>query len=143
LESTPSAKDGGTRPTDAGAASDAGTTSAPDAGAATYTARCNGYLQSEREHEANDTIAGANMLDYFTCAGINSANDVDYYVFDSDSFVQLTFDPDDDAAISIKSPSGVISSAQGGATYRSGERGRYFVAIDSPGHKLQTYFIVR
>jgi hypothetical protein len=124
------------------AKADGGAPSGDEGAGATYGAHCNGYLSEQREHETNDTAATANTLGFGMCAGINSATDVDYYAFDADSFVDLTFDPDDDAAITITSPSGVISSAQGGAVYRSGEHGRYVVAITSPGHKTQTYLLV-
>jgi hypothetical protein len=144
----PGRSDGGARDLDAGTgagANGADGGKVTDAGTGTtYNPRCNGYLSSDREHEANDTLATANPIVHVMCAGINTATDVDYYTFEANFPVQLTFDPDDDdAAISVKSPSGIVSSAQGPAIYRAGQIGRYYVAVSSPTHSTQTYLLVR
>ena len=129
-----------------GGGSDAGDGRTTDAGngqAATYEARCSNYLSQDREQESNDTLATANVLGGVACASLSSANDVDWFVVDTQLGLQLTFEPDDDAEITVRSPSGTTASAQGISFYSAHENGRYAVQVRSPAHSTQTYLLVR
>lgn len=108
-----------------------------------YKPRCQGYLTSQLEHEANDTAATANELVFVACAGINTAKDVDFYTFDSPYGADLTLDPDDDATMTVKTPSGKTSTLQGVSRYLSNEQGRFTIEIRSPGQHTQPYLVVR
>lgn len=139
---------GGVRTVDAGpdaaVVADAApaTDAAVDAGAS-YQPRCNGFLPRDRELENNDTQAKANLFEKYVCAGINGANDVDWFVVDTTQGLSFTFDPDDDAFANVTSPSGVVASSFGPAIYGSGENGRFVIEIHSPAHRTQTYLLVR
>ncbi|MEA2750977.1 MAG: hypothetical protein QOI41_5120 [Myxococcales bacterium] len=129
-----------------GGASEGGDGPTTDAGAdpaATYQARCSIYLVGDREHEGNDTLATANVLGGLACGAINSANDVDWFVVDTQLGLHFTFDPDDDAEITVRSPSGQTAASAGVSFYTSDENGRYAVQIRSSGHHTQTYLLVR
>ena len=98
------------------------------------------------ETEPNDTVDNATRLDDELCAIIDSANDVDTIIFDSDdaeSTQSFVFFPDNDARITVTAPSGEVRSTQGAATYVSFEKGRFSIRINSPGGVRQGYVLER
>ena len=116
---------------------------ATDGGSPGVAAHCNSFFNEEHERESNDTVGTANVLRDLACGGINSGSDVDWFVADTQAGIALSFEPDDDAELTVKTPSGKTSSARGLAYYSSRENGRYTLQVRSPGRRTQTYLIFR
>lgn len=121
---------------------DAGPRERPDAGAPPAARpKCTGWPIIEAE--PNDAPAQAIAIGDAICGAIDVKGDVDRFVIDSARFLTFNFYAQDDALITITSPSGQVDSGHAPATYTSWEVGRFSVVITSPAGHVQDYAIER
>ncbi len=112
----------------------------PDPGAPARP-KCKGW--SAIEAEPNDAPSQATPIGSAICGAIDKPGDVDRLFIDSSSFLVFQFYAQNDAIITITSPSGQVDSGSAPGTYTSWEVGRFEIVITSPADVAQDYVIER
>ena len=95
------------------------------------------------EAEPNDAPSQAIPVGDAICGSIDVKGDVDRLFIDSARRLTFNFFAQDDAVITITSPSGQVDSGSAPGTYTSWEVGRFVIVISSPAGHAQDYVIER
>jgi hypothetical protein len=95
------------------------------------------------ETEPNETEASATEVGAAICGAIDTNGDVDVFTLDATDVLSFVFEPDDDAEITVTSPSGEVDTGAGSSTYVSFETGRFVISVASPAGHAQSYAIAR